>query len=145
MFDTAALEADTFNPVTSSPNYISVSGGGPSGLALDESRNRLYVMTRFDNAVKVINLDDQGGESPHCRCSIPSPRKSSPVVPCSTTRVDMSANGEAACASCHIFGDNDDLAWDLGNPDDLVTSIPFRFVWGSRRSRRSRASTARAS
>jgi cytochrome c peroxidase len=33
-----------------------------------------------------------------------------------------SGNGETACASCHIFGDNDDLAWDLGNPDDAVTT-----------------------
>jgi hypothetical protein len=31
-----------------------------------------------------------------------------------------SSNGEAACASCHIFGDFDSLAWDLGNPDDNV-------------------------
>jgi hypothetical protein len=35
-----------------------------------------------------------------------------------------SANGENACASCHQFGDMDDLAWDLGNPDDVVTTNP---------------------
>ena len=28
-----------------------------------------------------------------------------------------SSNGEASCSSCHIFGDNDNLAWDLGDPD----------------------------
>jgi hypothetical protein len=28
-----------------------------------------------------------------------------------------SSNGEASCASCHVFGDLDQLAWDLGNPD----------------------------
>ena len=33
-----------------------------------------------------------------------------------------SSNGEASCSSCHIFGDMDDLAWDLGNPDDSVKS-----------------------
>jgi hypothetical protein len=39
-----------------------------------------------------------------------------------------SSNGEAACASCHIFGDFDSLAWDLGNPDDVVLPElnPFR-------------------
>ena len=31
-----------------------------------------------------------------------------------------SSNGEASCSSCHIFGDMDDLGWDLGNPDDNV-------------------------
>ena len=27
---------------------------------------------------------------------------------------------------CHIFGDNDDIAWDLGNPDDAVKRIRYR-------------------
>ena len=27
--------------------------------------------------------------------------------------------------SCHIFGDMDDLAWDLGNPDAAVTKSPI--------------------
>ena len=33
-----------------------------------------------------------------------------------------SSHGDSACASCHIFGDLDGLAWDLGNPD--AASIP---------------------
>ena len=37
----------------------------------------------------------------------------------------LSGNGEAACASCHIFGDKDDLAWDLGNPDNSMTTSPI--------------------
>jgi len=28
----------------------------------------------------------------------------------------------SSCASCHIFGDMDDLGWDLGNPDGDVTA-----------------------
>ena len=56
VFNTAALENDTFDPVAASANYIPVSGGGVSGLVLDEARGLLYVMTRFDDAVKVINL-----------------------------------------------------------------------------------------
>src|SRR5262249_33488191 len=43
VFDTTALETGTFDPRTASANYIPVSGGGPSGLALDEARGRLYV------------------------------------------------------------------------------------------------------
>jgi hypothetical protein len=39
-----------------------------------------------------------------------------------------SSNGEAACASCHIFGDFDSLAWDLGNPDDVVLHNPNPFA-----------------
>src|SRR5690606_11912897 len=36
-----------------------------------------------------------------------------------------SSNGEASCSSCHIFGDNDGLAWDLGDPDVAVTDSPI--------------------
>src|SRR5690606_1822134 len=56
VFDTATLEDDSFDPATQSAQYIPVSGGGPGGLALDEARNRLYVLTRFDNSVSVIDL-----------------------------------------------------------------------------------------
>jgi len=42
----------------------------------------------------------------------------------------FSGNGEASCASCHIFGDNDDLAWDLGNPDDAVKQNPIPINFG---------------
>src|SRR5205823_6355571 len=27
-----------------------------------------------------------------------------------------SSHGEQACASCHVFADTDELAWDLGDP-----------------------------
>ena len=37
----------------------------------------------------------------------------------------FSGNGEATCSSCHIFGDMDDLAWDLGDPDNSVTTSPI--------------------
>ena len=39
-----------------------------------------------------------------------------------------SSHGDSACASCHIFGDFDSLAWDLGDPDDrrrCPTPAPF--------------------
>lgn len=39
--------------------------------------------------------------------------------------VATSSNGEASCASCHIFGDKDELAWDLGDPDAPVTPNPI--------------------
>ena len=59
------------------------------------------------------------------RCRTRSRRASCKAGRCCTTRTFSSANGEASCASCHIFGDKDELAWDLGNPDDLVTRNPI--------------------
>jgi hypothetical protein len=123
VFDTAALRANTFDPRAISANYIPVSGGGPSGLVLDEARGRLYVMTRFDNAVKVIDL---ASRSEVAAATLPNPEPAS-VVAGRPMLYDarMSGNGEAACASCHIFGDSDELAWDLGNPDEVVAKNPI--------------------
>ena len=36
-------------------------------------------------------------------------------------------NGDSACASCHIFGDFDSLAWDLGDPFGTVVNNPNPF------------------
>ncbi len=129
VFNTTELEADTFDPVTDSANYISVSGGGVSGLALDESRGLLYVMTRFDDAVKVVNLKSN---QEMATLSLPNPEPPSVVQgrPMLYDATQFSGNGEASCASCHIFGDNDDLAWDLGNPDNAVTTSPIPINFG---------------
>lgn len=128
VFSTSSVENDTFNPVTASPNYITVSGGGPSGLVLDEPRGQMYAMTRFDNSLKVINLkvSQEVAAFP-----MPNPEPDSVIEgrPMLYDATRFSGNGEAACASCHIFGDMDDLAWDLGNPDNSVTksTIPINF------------------
>ena len=124
VFATSELEQDTFNPVTESANYIPVSGGGVSGLVLDEARGQLYAMTRFDDAVKVIALNARQEVA-----KLPLPNPEPPAVvhgrPMLYDATRFSGNGEAACASCHIFGDKDDLAWDLGNPDNAVTQSPI--------------------
>src|SRR5580698_5625760 len=124
VFNTTALENDSFNPVTGSANYISVTGGGPSGVVLDEPRHQLYVMTRFDDAVKTIDLRSNQEVS---RFALPNPEPASVVAgrPMLYDATQFSGNGEAACASCHNFADKDDIAWDLGNPDSTVTQSPI--------------------
>jgi DNA-binding beta-propeller fold protein YncE len=127
VFNTTELENDTFDPVTESPNYISVSGGGVSGLALDEDRGLLYATTRFDNAVKVINL---ASHAEIAQLPMPNPEPASVVQgrPMLYDATGFSGNGEASCSSCHPFGDMDDLAWDLGNPDNPVTTSPINII-----------------
>ena len=129
VFDTASLENDTFDPVSASARYIGVSGGGPSGLRLDERRGLLYVMTRFDDAVKVVDLKSQR-EVAALRLPNPEPRSVIQGRPMLYDASNFSGNGEASCASCHIFGDIDDLAWDLGNPDNAVTTSPIPINFG---------------
>jgi DNA-binding beta-propeller fold protein YncE len=124
VFTTAGIEQDTFNPVTASANYIPVSAGGVSGVVLDETRGLLYAMTRFDDAVKVVKLS-AGAEIGMLPLPNPEPEAVIHGRPFLYDATRFSGNGEAACASCHIFGDKDELAWDLGNPDNAITSSPI--------------------
>jgi hypothetical protein len=114
-----AFEAN-FDPTAASADYIP-TGGGTSGLVLDETNNRLYVMTRFNNSVRVINPTTKATLQQH---PLHNPEPASVVNgrPFLYDATLTSANGEASCSSCHIFGDNDDLAWDLGNPDELIST-----------------------
>ncbi|MGH7790057.1 MAG: YncE family protein, partial [Candidatus Binatia bacterium] len=123
-FAAGGLEDDTFVP--SAAAQIPLSGGGPAGLALDEARGRLYVLTRFDNAVKVVDLSTRAEVAAH---PLHSPEPAA-VVAGRRVFYDArfsSSNGEASCASCHVFADFDSLAWDLGNPDDDVRPNPNPF------------------
>ena len=127
VFSTAALEGNTFVPAAA--DHIVVSGGGPSGVVLDEAHSRLYVMTRFDNSVSVVDTSSHA-EQAHLSLHTPEPAS---VVNGRRFLYDAfftSSNGETACASCHIFGDFDSLAWDLGNPDDNVLNNPNPFRLG---------------
>ena len=99
-------------------------GGGPSGIAIDETNSRLYVMTRFNNAVEVIELSELGGGTTEAVHELhnPEPQKVITGRPFLYSARLTSGNGEASCSSCHIFGDMDSLAWNLGNPDDTVSA-----------------------
>jgi uncharacterized protein (TIGR03437 family) len=125
IFDTTALQNDSFVPSTA--NQIAVSGGGPGGLALDSSRNLLYVLTRFDNSISVVDLASKQ-ETAHLALLNPEPASVTTgrrfLYDASTT----SSHGDSACASCHIFGDLDSLAWDLGNPDNSTLNDPGPFA-----------------
>ncbi len=124
VFSTRELEADTFVP--SAASQIPVSGGGPTGLVLDEARRQLYVMTRFDDGISVIDTRREA-ETAHLLMHSPEPPS---VVAGRRFLYDArlsSSHGDSSCASCHVFGDFDSLAWDLGNPDNKVTANPGPF------------------
>ncbi len=121
IFDTAQLEAGTFTP--SSASHIAV-GGGPAGLALDEANSRLYVFNRFENSISVV---DTVGNLEVGTVSVHNPEPDN-IIDGRPFLYDAnltSSNGEASCSSCHVFGDLDSLAWDLGNPDDDQHSNPL--------------------
>src|SRR5262249_50335010 len=121
VFSTAQLENDTFVP--SSADHITLTGGGPSGLVLDEAHSRLYVFTRFDNAISVVDTTTRT-ETAHLSVFNPEPATVVNGRQFLYDAFDTSSNGEASCSACHVFGDFDSLAWDLGNPDNAILNNP---------------------
>ena len=121
VFDTTALKNDSFTPNAAS--HISVSGGGTSGVVLDETRNRLYVTTRFDNSVSIIDTITNT-ETAHINMYNPEPADVITGRPFLYDANFTSSNGEASCAACHLFADFDGLAWDLGDPESSVLANP---------------------
>ena len=120
VYYTGELDDDSFYPDTF--DQIPVSGGGPTGVALDEARDRLYVLTRFDNGISIIDTAELD-EVDHLTMHNPEPAS---IVEGRRFLYDATAtssNGDQSCASCHIFGDKDDLAWDLGNPDGDILPV----------------------
>ena len=120
-FDTTQLENNTFTP--SASTHIDVSGGGPTGLVADTANDRLYVLTRFDNSLKVIDTTSNTEIAQHSLHN-PEPAVVVDGRPFLYDAHFTSSNGEASCSSCHIFADFDSLGWDLGNPDDIVRNNP---------------------
>jgi DNA-binding beta-propeller fold protein YncE len=125
LFSTHELETDTFVP--SEASQIPVTGGGPAGLALEPHGDLLYVLTRFDNAISVIDVRSRH-EIGHVPMFNPEPASVVKGRPFLYDASLTSGHGDSACASCHVFGDFDGLAWDLGDPDDFVTPIPGPFT-----------------
>ena len=95
-------------------------GGGPAGLALDEMRERLYVLNRWDQTISVVDTAS-GVEASTVRlrydAETPEIREGRRFL---YDAAHSSAHGDASCATCHLFGNLDDLAWDLGNPQGEI-------------------------
>jgi len=122
---TAELESGTH--ALTLERQVSVKGGGPSGLALDAARNRLYVLTRFNNGISTIDTSTHT-EIHHRRMFNPEPAV---VVKGRRFLYDAhlsSSRGDSSCAGCHVFGDMDHLSWDLGNPDLAQVASPNSYI-----------------
>jgi len=54
-YDTDSLESDGFT--VNAAQQVKLEGGGPVAVVLDEDRNRLYALTRFNNSVAVVDTE----------------------------------------------------------------------------------------
>ncbi|MGB5809867.1 MAG: hypothetical protein WBG86_05005, partial [Polyangiales bacterium] len=121
VYNVADLQDNSFVP--SADDMIVLPNGGPTGMVLDESRARLYVMTRFDNVIAVVDTSTKQVVE---TVVLDNPEPAT-IIEGRRFLYDAKltgSNGEASCASCHVFGDMDDLAWDLGDPDGSPATNP---------------------
>ncbi|MBY0111354.1 MAG: hypothetical protein K2Y21_00925 [Phycisphaerales bacterium] len=103
------------------PTPIEV-GEGPTGLALDESRDRLFVLNKFDGSISVVSLSG-GNEVIRVPFFDPTPNAiKSGRVHLYNTHLN-SGLGQVSCASCHVDGRTDRLAWDLGDPSGSTQAL----------------------
>ncbi|MEM9302700.1 MAG: hypothetical protein AAGE01_11340 [Pseudomonadota bacterium] len=92
-------------------------GEGPAGLALDEARERLYVWNHFEASLSTIALDDGlPREIDRLAAFDPLPEAIRAGRPFLYDTHRTSGLGHVSCASCHVDGRMDRLAWDLGDP-----------------------------
>ena len=97
-------------------------GEGPTGLALKEGSNRLFVLNRFAASITVVDL-----ATSRPIVDVPFHDPTSPAI--KTGRKHLydthatSGTGAISCASCHIDARTDKLVWDLGDPTGEVKSF----------------------
>jgi YVTN family beta-propeller protein len=92
-------------------------------LALNSATSTLYVLNRLSNTIQIINTVNNAvtkeisiGSFDPTPAAIRSGRGF-------LYDAKLSGNGTGSCASCHIDGDIDHLAWDLGDPGGSMTSV----------------------
>ncbi len=103
-------------------------GFGPSGLALDAPAERLFVLERLDASISVVDLDGRRVVQTVRLGFDPTPEVIRRGRPFLYDARATSLHGDMACASCHVFADFDQLAWDLGEPGGAVLDIPFELT-----------------
>lgn len=114
-----------FNAATNAVVSEFATGDIPVGMAVDPVLKRLFVLCRGDNSIRVYDIDS--GHAPLLNTSGGVDRLAYDPEPMSVSRgrahlydarmATNHGNDSMSCASCHVFGDLDQLAWDLGDPE----------------------------
>lgn len=104
-----------------SPGQTSRQMRGPRGLALDPDTDTLYVLNKLSNTISAIAT---GSGSVITEFAIGS----GDTMPAEVKEgrgflfdARLSGNGTVSCATCHIDADRDGLAWDLGDPNGVMS------------------------
>src|SRR3984957_298103 len=103
-------------------NVDPINKRGPRGLALNSAAQTLYVLNRISNSISILSTSQFTELS-----EIPIGFNPTPAAIQQGRGflydAKLSGSGTGACAACHIDGDMDHLAWDLGDPTQKMTSL----------------------
>jgi len=97
---------------------------GPRGLALHPTQGLLYVLNRLSDTLIVVDRTSN-------TVLREQPIATWDPMPASLRQgrkflydAKLSGNGTMSCAACHIDGDIDGIAWDLGDPSGTMQTPP---------------------
>ncbi|MEO5989718.1 MAG: FlgD immunoglobulin-like domain containing protein [Candidatus Eisenbacteria bacterium] len=96
---------------------------GPSGVLADPARPRVYVLGRFRGELQTLDAGSLKSAAVTSLGFDPTPDE---VVNGRRWFYGgrTSGHGDQSCASCHLFGDMDQVAWDLGDPRGTFGAKP---------------------
>jgi YVTN family beta-propeller protein len=100
---------------------------GPTGAVVDGARGRLYVLGRFRGELQTFSTGSLQSLSIAPLGFDPTPDE---IVAGRRFFYGgaTSGHGDQACASCHFYGDMDNLAWDLGDPTGTMAPVPAGMI-----------------
>lgn len=107
-------------------------GRGPRGLVYRASDHRLYVFNRTDLSITSVDASN-----PLALNVLETRRLFNPEPPEIREgrhflySARFSNNFGSSCAACHIDGDTDHLAWDLGDPGGTLQPAPANLINGT--------------
>ncbi len=88
---------------------------GPTGVVVDDARGQIYIVGRDRNQIQTLSSTDFSQIALGSIGMDPTPNE---IVNGRKFFYGgfTSAHGDQSCATCHIFGDSDNMVWDLGDP-----------------------------
>jgi Ca-dependent carbohydrate-binding module xylan-binding/Lactonase, 7-bladed beta-propeller len=99
-------------------------GAGPTGVVLKDSANLGFVLNRFDGSISTIDLNGRRAVATTAFFD-PTPEAVKRGRRFLFDARMTSGLGQASCASCHVDGRTDRLAWDLSDPNAANVSVPM--------------------
>lgn len=106
-----------------------VVGEGPTGIVVTSSGSRLFVLNRFENSISTVDTAS-ATEISRVMLHDATPLRVKAGRKFIFDTHLTSGLGQASCASCHIDGRSDRIAWDIGSTNGAVIAFDGTCVDG---------------